>query len=345
MPIWSVRLADPAPLDVFVTAVVPLADDADIVEEFLRELHGVLRRSYVHYEIVLVDDASTDATVERVDSLMRTMDELRLMRLSRHFGQEIAISAGLESAIGDYVVVILPASDPPALVPEMVARSRGGAGVVFGIRSDRSADRWWHRAGVSLFYRFGKRLIGLDLPPGVTHFRVLSRQAVNAITQIKDRSRYLRTLSAYVGYPNQGFFYAQVERRSPPRRKGFLECTNLAISIVVANSTHALRLVSLLGLAMALVNLGYVLYVAAVWIVKRQVAEGWTTQALLSALMFCSMFVILTVLCEYLGRLLEETRQRPLYYVLDERSSNVLGAGAARRNVVTESSTAHGPAR
>lgn len=320
--------------DCYVSVVAPLQDDADIVDAFVDETMAMLRENFTNYELVLVDDGSRDDTVERVSRLLVTHDCIRLLRLSRRFGQEIAISAGLESVIGDYVVVMLPESDPPAAVPEMVRQSREGAAIVFGIRRKRPYEPWWLRAGASFFYWSVNRVLGLNMPKNSTHFRVMSRQAVNAIIQVRDRMRYLRTLSGFVGYRNQAFEYVPEYRRETPRRKSFWKAVNLAISIVVSNSTRPLRLVSWLGLAVAAFNVLYMAYIVAIYLFKDQVAEGWVTQSMQMSLMFFFIAVILTTLAEYLGRLLGEVRERPLYYVMEEQNSSVLLADPARRNVV-----------
>jgi glycosyltransferase involved in cell wall biosynthesis len=322
--------------DCYVSVVAPLQDDADIVEAFVDETMAMLQHSFTNYELVLVDDGSRDDTVDRVLRLLARYDCMRLIRLSRRFGQEIAISAGLESVIGDYVVVMLPESDPPAEVPEMVARAREGAAIVFGIRRERSDEPWWLRQGANAFYWTANRIFGLTMPKNSTHFRVLSRQAVNAIIQVRDRMRYLRTLSGFVGYRNQAFEYDPVVRRAKPRRKSFWQALNLAISIVVSNTTRPLRLVSWLGLAVAGFNVLYMGYIVAIYLFKDQVAEGWVTQSMQTSLMFFFLAVILTTLAEYLGRLLGEVRERPLYYVMEEQTSSVLLADPGRRNVVEE---------
>jgi hypothetical protein len=175
----------------------------------------------------------------------------------------------------------------------------------------------------------------LNLPQNTTHFRVLSRPAVNAVTQIKDHMRYLHTLSAYVGYSNQSFLYTPIYRRPQPRSKSFWESVNLAINIVVANSTQPLRIVSWLGVVASGLDLLYMGYIVAIYLFKTEVAAGWVTQSMQNAGMFFFLFLILAVLCEYVGRLLRETRDRPLYYVQGEQNSAVVLMD--KKNVVMES--------
>ena len=327
------------PADCYVSVVVPLHNDADIIDAFVEETMAMLRESFVDYELVLVDDGSRDDTVDRVSQLLTVHDSMRLVRLSRHFGQEIAISAGLESVIGDYVVVMLPDSDPPTAVPEMVDQARDGAAIVFGIRRKRANEPWWLRRGAKMFYWSANRVLGLTMPSNSTQFRVLSRQAVNAIIRVKERMRYLRTLSGYVGYRNQAFPYDEISRRSRPRHKSFWQAVNLAVNIVVSNSTRPLRIVTWVGLGVAAFNAVYMVTVVAIYFLRDRIPRAWFTQSLQMSLMFFFVAVILATIAEYVGRLLGEVRERPLYYVMEEHNSSVPLTDSSRRNVVGESVT------
>ncbi|MDX1744436.1 MAG: glycosyltransferase [Halobacteriales archaeon] len=323
--------------DEFVSVVAPLRDDADIVGEFVREVDEVLRRRYATYEIVLVDDGSEDDTAREVGELLAEFDSLRFVRLSREFGQENAISAGLETVIGDYAVVMLPATDPPKLLPRMIRRCRGGAAIVFGVRDDRGPEPSWLRWGAAAFYWLCNRVLGMNLLKNSTHFRVLDRRALNALLRVRDRRRYLRTLSAYVGYPSQSIRYEPIQRRSPPRTKGVWESVNLAIDIVVANTTRPLRLVSWLGLAVSGFSVLYMGYIVIVYLVKDRVAEGWATQSMQVAITFLFVSIILVALTEYVGRLLDEVQDRPLYYVMEEETGSADPGATTRLNVVEDS--------
>jgi dolichol-phosphate mannosyltransferase len=324
--------------DCFVSVVAPLSEDADIAESFIRETSEVLKRSYANYEIVLVDDGSSDDTVARVSALLTQIDCMRLLPLSRKFGVEVAISAGLDSAIGDYVAVVMPDTDPPALIPRMVERSRQGHRTVVGVRRSRGGEGPLQRLGAALFYRYCNRVLKLAIPANSTYFRVLSRQAVNAITQIRDRARFLRVFSADVGFAAEPFEYDFVQRRARPRKRSLFDAVGLAIGIVVANTTHPLRVASWLGFVLSLLNLLYIGYIGAILLFKQQVAEGWATLSLQSAVMFFCLFLFVTVLCEYVGRILSEVRSRPHYFALDERNSSVVIANEQRKNVTTRAS-------
>lgn len=322
--------------DCFVSVTAPLYNDGDIVEAYIEDVLGVLKREYANYELVLVDDGSTDDTVERVTALLEKLECIRLIRLSRRFGQETAVSAGLDTVIGDFVVVMIPDRDPPELIPRIVEQCRKGLGIVFGIRRHRRDEPLFLRIGARAFYWYLNRILKVNLPRNSTDFRVFSRQALNAMIRIKDRLRYLRAFCAYVGYGNESFTYDLAHRREKPRVKGLGEAMRTGARMIVANSTHPLRMVSVLGLTMSFVSLLHIGYVILVYLFDKDVVPGWATRSMHSSVMFLFMFLILSTLCEYVGRLLGEVKDRPLYYVLEERNSTVLLADEDRKNVVTE---------
>jgi len=336
-----------AVLDCFVSVVAPVHQCGGFIQEFIAEVMAVLRGHYTNYELVLVDDGSTDETPKKVSEALSQYPCIRYIRLSRHFGMETAIASGLDTVIGDFAVVMLPECDPPGLIPEMVQQARSGAAVVFGVRKDRAGEPFWMRAGAGLFYWATKRVFHGALLPNSTQFRVLSRQAVNAVTRIKEKYRYLRLLSFHVGYANQSFLYTPVWRDGKRRGRGFWDSVGLAINMVVSYTTHPLRWVGWLGLLASGLNLLYMGYVITMFLLlKDRIAEGWTTLSLQASGMFFLLFLCLSVLAEYVGRILEESRDRPLYHVLEERNSNVLLADKERTNIVKESAplreAAHG---
>lgn len=323
--------------DCFVSVVAPLWKDASIVEAFVRETISVLDTNFAYYELVLVDDGSVDDTPARVQRLLGELPSIRFVRLSRHFGDEVAIAAGLDAVIGDYVVTMMPSSDPPALIPRFVECAQEQDGVVIGVRSRRD-ETLGARAGAAFFYWICNRFLDLDVPESSTHFRAFSRKALNALLQIKDKYRYLKVFSTYIGYHHQTVTYDLISRAGAERRprRGFFHSVELAMNVMVANSTRLLRLVTGLGVVASGLNLVYMIYIFLIAMFKKHVAEGWVTLSAQHAGMFFFLFVILTVIGEYIGRILAETQHRPLYYVMDERDSAVLVSNAERKNVVTQ---------
>ncbi len=323
--------------DCFVSVVAPVRNDAGIVEGFVSETMDVLRRNFANHELVIVDDGSDDDTFRRLTQIVDAFESVRVIRLSRHFGEEVAISAGLDSVIGDFVVIMLPNTDPPALIPEFVEKARAGAGVVFGVRRSRRGDSIVVRMLARLWYWYAHRFLQLNLPANSTQFRALSRQAVNAVVRIRDRHRHLRILSGDIGFEHAGIEYDPIARDPSKPERSTIDRIAVSIDIIISHSSHPLRIVTALGIVGGVLNVLYAIYVVSIYLFKRNVAAGWTTLSLQNAGMFLLIFVILTVLSEYIGHILVETRDRPLYYVADEHAGTASVAQDERRNVVVES--------
>jgi glycosyltransferase involved in cell wall biosynthesis len=321
----------------FVSVIAPLSNDSRIVEAFVAEVMQVLRNNYANYELVLVNDGSEDDTLDKVHLILKKYECIRLVSLSRSFGTDVAISSGLDSVIGDFVVVLLPESDPPQLIPELIQQAQNGKDILVGIRRSRHDEPFWMRAGANLFYWLCRRLLKIPLIKNATQFRVLSRQVVNAITQVEHKHRYLRLLSSYVGYRSQTFTYELIKRYKKRKAKSFFELSDLALQIVVVNSSRPLRFASYLGLLASMVNVVYMGYIILVYLLKDHVAEGWVTLSFQNAVMFFLVSMVLTILCEYVCSILDRLKGWPAYYVADEKTSSILIADRERRNIVKES--------
>lgn len=323
-----------------ISVVAPLQNQARILEAFIGELTAALKPAFAYYEIILVDDSSTDETATLARLLLPKLERVRYLRLSRSFGFEVAISAGLDSAIGDFVVVMDPMTDPPSMIPELIVQARRTGSILTGIVPGQTSRGWLSALGASLFRSYCRRYLNVILKPGTTHFRVLDRQVVNAVTQIRDRRRYLRIFIAAVGYNLQYFDYTPAQRSGKKTANNLFEELNTAIDIVVTSSRHPLRFVSRLGLFASAMNVLYIGYIGVVQLVKPHVAEGWTTTSLQNTAMFFFVTLILAVLCEYVGRLLEEVQGRPLYFVAEEKDSALRLEQQIEKNIV-HASIAH----
>jgi polyisoprenyl-phosphate glycosyltransferase len=321
---------------VFVSVVCRLRDERELVQPLLEDLVRVLRAHYENWEIVLVDDGSRDGTSSRVKEMLGRYEGVRLLRLSRAFGLDVALTAGLESAIGDVVVTLSAESDPPEIIPQLVDVARRDNAAVYGVAPSRRRGVL-RETGGKIFHWICRRLLELPIEPRSTQLRALPRQAVNAIVEIKDRHRYLRALTPYIGYETRTVQYQPISRSGRPQRESLFAAADAAIAVIVGNSTRPLRIVSWLALFAAFLNVLYIGYVFAVRIFKTRVAEGWMTLSLQNAGMFLLLFLILAVVTEYVGRILDETRERPLYYIAEEANSSVMVPSAERRNVVRES--------
>ncbi len=303
-----------------ISIVAPLEGDTTAtVVAFVEETVAVLRQLVTHYEIILVDDGVSPETVAGVRALLERYDFVRFLRLSRHFGEETAIAAGLDVAIGDYVMVMLPNMDPPSLIPEFFERARADTDIVYGVRLHRKSEPFWYRAGARLFYWYINSVVKAGIPNDSTQFRCMSRQVVNAITQIRDPDQYLRLLTSYIGFRKEPLPYSPINRTGEPTVRPKREAVNLARALVMDHTTHPLRTVIWIGVVIALFN------AAVVAVQGGQLHD---------ALAFLVLSVMLAFVGEYVGGLSRRMRDRPAYYVREEHTSSVL-LREERRNVVT----------
>lgn len=320
----------------FVSVVAPLHDEAAHLEESVACLVDVLARNYVNYEVILVDDCSADETAWLAEKLLHRHACLRLIRLSRRFGTDIAITAGLESVIGDYVVVLDLRHDPPTEIPALVGRGQAGASIVFGT-CEQAGGRG--RVGSllrRLFFAGCARLFRMRLPANATNFLLLSRPAAAAVTRSMRRHRLLRLVACAVGYATACHPYAKLQGRQGAARRSPAALLGEAVSLIVSHTTSPLRMVAAFCAGVGCLNLVYVVYIAAIHLIKDRVAEGWTTLSLQIAAMFFLLFLALAVLSEYLGKTLEVSRGEPLYHVIEVKDSPHWPAEPGRRNVCEE---------
>ncbi len=319
-----------------ISIVVPLQQDAGIVEEVVIGIDSVLKDRYCFFEIVLVDDGSTDGTTEAILPLLKKVQRIRYMLLSKPFGREVAMTAGIESAIGDFVVTLDPRTDPFGLIPSMIDCCRKSGGIVHGMAENQMKRRFFREWCGGLFRNYCRKHLGVDIKRGVSDFRVMSRQAVNALLQVREQSRYLRVMTLTLGYQHE-FFPYQVGNRNGRRPPPWHSEVVTAVNLLAANTLHPLRIVTAVGVLGALLNLSYALYVVVVYMLRPTVAEGWTTLSLQSSGMFFLICLILAVLSEYVGAILGEVRTRPLYFVAQELNSSVLLEDTIRSSIVKDS--------
>ncbi|MFN6943712.1 MAG: glycosyltransferase [Cytophagaceae bacterium] len=321
----------------YISVVVPLYNDSDIIEDYIQEVNKIIQDNYIHYEIILVDNGSTDNTRIVINSLLKTYPCIKYTRLSRYFGTEIAISAGLDGAIGDFIIINRPDSDPVELIPVFVDKLINSNGIVFGLEQNKVADTFFYKLGRKFFYKTTSWFFNFDLPPAnTTLFCGLSRQALNAILSIKDKTKYLRIFGAFIGFNMDLVPYCGINRRKLQREKGFWESVRNAVDIYVMNTSKPLRYASYLGLFASVINLLYIGYIFIINLIKNNVAEGWTTLSLQNSVMFFILFIILSVISEYMDRVLMETKERPSYYIAEEKTSSVMVLEEQRRNIISE---------
>jgi dolichol-phosphate mannosyltransferase len=305
-----------------LSVVIPARDEAETLPLLFERLRRTVARIGCEYEIVVIDDGSRDGTAEFLEREANTDSRVKLLQFSRNFGHQIAVTAGLDFARGDAVVVMdADLQDPPELVAEMVERYREGYEVVSAQRVSRRAESAFKRGSAAIFYRFMRRFVDERLTEDVGDFRLLSRGAVMALRQFREGHRFMRGLVAWLGLRETMVPFERDARPAGDTKYHFLRMVRLAWTAITSFSAAPVRAIGVFGGLLSLAGflyLGYALYAA---LVLHAVVQGWTTLVALQCIFSGAILISLGVIGDYLGRLYEEMKQRPLYVL--QRTLNV----------------------
>lgn len=301
-----------------LSVVVPAYNEAQVLPEFHRRLSVVLQEMPISTEVWYVDDGSQDETPALLRDFAANNAGCGWIRLSRNFGKEIAMTAGLDHAQGDAVVFIdADLQDPPEVIPELVVEWCNGGDVVFAKRRSRVADSWLKRFTAWLFYRLMRRLSDVEIPVDAGDFRLLSRRAADAMRELREQHRFMKGLFAWVGFDQRAVEYDRAVRGGGQSKWGGWRLWNLAIEGITAHTTIPLRLSAYVGLVAA-----FLAFLFALWMIYEKLVYGNPVPgypSLMVTILFIGgvQMITLGIIGEYLGRMFHETKRRPLYLVSD----------------------------
>jgi glycosyltransferase involved in cell wall biosynthesis len=270
--------------------------------------------------VVYVDDGSRDDTWAVLQDIAAADPTVRLLRLARNFGKELALTAGLDHVDTDAVVILdADGQDPPELIGAFVDKWRQGYDVVYGTRTRRDGEGWFKRATAAAFYRVINRLSDTPIPPDTGDFRLMSRRVVEALGQVRERQRFMKGLFAWVGFRQVALPYARAPRVAGSSKFNYWRLWNLALEGITGFSTVPLRVATYLGLGVALLAFLYGVWIIAKTLLWGDAVQGWPS--LMAVILFLGgvQLIALGILGEYLGRLYLEAKQRPLYLVSERR--------------------------
>lgn len=318
-----------------LSIVCPAYNEEDGLRAFVIALDAAMRVLAQPFEIVFVNDGSSDGSLSLMRRLREKDDRIAIVDLSRNFGKEIATTAGLDHAKGDAVVVMdADLQDPPEIIGQMLEGWREGYDVVYARRRERRGDGPVKRATASLFYKLIRKVGDVDMPENVGDFRLMSRKAVDAVCALREHHRFMKGIFAWVGFPSKAVLYDRAPRAAGVTKWNYWRLWNLSIEGITSSTLAPLKISAYLGIATA-----FVAFLAGSFFIFKTMffgdpVPGFPTLIVVVLFLGGIQLMVLGVIGEYLGRIFNETKARPLYFATDIYPSNSDAASAPIRKVV-----------
>jgi glycosyltransferase involved in cell wall biosynthesis len=305
-----------------LSVVAPAFNEGDVLPSFVERVTAVLDRLDrldCSAELIVVDDGSTDGTWDVIEAAARVDPRIRGLRLSRNFGHQLALTAGLAAAQGRAVVTLdADLQHPPELIPELIDAGRLGYDVVYAVRSPEDSAGPFKRLSAKLFYVLLNRLTSLELPEGAADFRYMSRRVVDVLVAMPERHRFLRGMTRWAGFRQTFVSYERCERGAGCSKYGLARMLLLAWDAVTSFSAFPLRLAGLVGVCTSIVGWLYLAYAIGVHLFTHATISGWTSMTAAVLILGGVQLVFLGIIGQYMGRMYEEAKGRPLFLIADD---------------------------
>jgi len=315
-----------------LSVVIPLYNEQDNLEELHRRLTESLGRLNIAYELIFVNDDSRDETPRLLDAIHRDDSSVGVIHLSRNFGHQAAVSAGIDLSQGRAVVVMDgDLQDPPEVIPDFVRLWRAGYDVVYAIRQNRK-ENFLKRHGYRVFYRLLNAISDIDIPLDSGDFGLMDRRVVDALKGLPEHKRFVRGLRTFVGFRQIGFAYERAARGAGQPKYTFRSLVGLAVDGLVSFSSYPLRLVTYLGVAVASFAFLLLLWVIADAFSQHSAPRGWASTIVVVLFMGSVQLICLGIIGEYIRLVFLESKGRPTYIVREYRPANILGRHTAERS-------------
>lgn len=296
--------------------VAPVYNEADAVPELYRRVRETMDELGDPWELILVDDGSTDGSADEMRRLAQADPKVRPVIFSRNFGHQIAVTAGLDYSRGQSVVIIdADLQDPPEVIPALAAKWREGYQVVYAVRAERKGETWFKRFTASLFYRIIYRITDVEIPVDTGDFRLIDRKVVNALGHMRERHRFLRGMAAWVGYRQVGVPYTREARFAGRTKYTFGKMLRFALTAVTGFSYFPLQIATYLGFVSAGISAVAIPVVVILRLMGNAAFFGQATTLIAVLFLGGVQLISLGILGEYIGRLYDEAKGRPLYIV------------------------------
>jgi len=302
-----------------ISIIVPCYNEEDVVQLFLEEVSPILKKINQQYEIIFVNDGSKDNTLEKLLSLKNLFEHIRIIHLSRNFGKEAALTAGLDCAKGDVIIPIdADLQDPPKLIEKFIEKWKEGNDVVLAKRIDRKSDSLAKRCTANLFYKFHNTISTTNIPDNVGDYRLISRKVLQAIQQLPENQRFMKGIFAWVGFKTTSVEYVREGRKAGKTSFGAWKLWNFALDGITSFSTVPLRIWFYIGICISFLSLMYGSMIIIKTLVYGIDLAGYAS--ILTAILFLGGIQLMGIgiLGEYIGRLYQESKRRPIYIIENE---------------------------
>ena len=302
--------------DFLISIVVPVFNEEAVLPEFHRRLGQVLDPLSFDFEILYVNDGSADDSLSLLNRLREEDARVAILDLSRNFGKEIAMTAGLHRAQGEAVIVIdADLQDPPELIPRLIEEWQKGFDVVYARRARREGESAFKKMTAHLFYRLMRTIGQIKIPEDTGDYRLLSRRAVNALNTLGEQHRFMKGLFTWIGYRQKAVIYEREPRHAGESKWNYWKLWNFAIEGITSYSSAPLKLASYLGLLTALGAFAYGIFIIIRTLLYGDPVQGYPSMIVIILFLGGVQLMSIGVLGEYVGRIFTETKRRPLYFV------------------------------
>jgi polyisoprenyl-phosphate glycosyltransferase len=301
---------------VVFSIVAPIFNEIESVNEFYNRIRSVLEQQVQSWELILVDDGSTDGSTNRILALAEEDEHIKPVIFARNFGHQIAVTAGLDASCGKAVVIIdSDLQDPPEVIPDLIARWREGYEVVYAVRAEREGESWFKLFTAGLFYRLIARMTEVNIPLDTGDFRLLDREVVDVMGTMRERYRFLRGMTSWVGFRQIGVPYKRAARFAGSTKYPLKKMVRLALNAITGFSFVPLKLITYAGAAAAGVSVLLWLVDLVMFLISVKIPEIFRPGMIGLYFLGGVQLISIGILGEYIGRLYDEVRGRPLYIV------------------------------
>jgi polyisoprenyl-phosphate glycosyltransferase len=301
-----------------VSFVLPIYNEEPVIAELSKRLSALLTRLDVETEVVFVNDGSRDRSFELLQALAAQIPNYRVLSFSRNFGHQAVITAGVDYAQGEAVVVMdADLQDPPEVVLEMVEKWKDGFDVVYAKRRSREGESFFKLASAKIFYRVFAAMVPIDVPLDTGDFRLMSRRVVRELRSLREAHRFVRGMVSWVGFKQTAVYYDRPARFAGETSYPLTKMIRFAIDGITSFSVTPLRLSTYVGFVMGLFGIGVAIWAIVSKFMFHDTVQGWTAVVVLVSIVSSVQFLMIGIVGEYVGRVYEQVKKRPIYIVAD----------------------------